>query len=129
VSFEWYGNTVQLTPTPPSLPYVLDCAGYESQGNGSLLLATTPDEVSSLEARMGTLQAAGVTDAHMLTSQQLAELEPALRLPQGSAGLHVPSDGQLVSRQCCKQQRCLCTFSGSRACHVSQVQLVAYNMQ
>lgn len=71
-----------------------------SQRNGSLLLATTPDEVSSLEARLGSLQAAGVTDARLLTSQQLAELEPALRLPERSAGLHVPSDGQLVSNVC-----------------------------
>jgi L-2-hydroxyglutarate oxidase LhgO len=68
------------------------------QANGSLLLATTSDEVQQLEARAAMLQQQGVPGVLLLSPRELKMAEPALKLPAGSHGLLVKSDAQIVSR-------------------------------
>jgi L-2-hydroxyglutarate oxidase LhgO len=68
------------------------------QANGSLLLATTSDEVQKLEARAAMLQHQGVPGVVSLSPRELKMAEPALKLPAGSHGLLVKSDAQIVSQ-------------------------------
>jgi L-2-hydroxyglutarate oxidase LhgO len=67
------------------------------QENGSLLLATTADEVEQLQARAAMLQQQGVSGVVLLSPRELKMAEPALKLPTGSHGLLVKSDAQIVS--------------------------------
>jgi L-2-hydroxyglutarate oxidase LhgO len=68
------------------------------QANGSLLLATTSDEVQKLEARAAMLQQQGVPGVVLLSPRELKMAEPALKLQAGSHGLLVKSDAQIVSQ-------------------------------
>jgi L-2-hydroxyglutarate oxidase LhgO len=70
---------------------------YFLQANGSLLLATTSEEVQQLEARAAMLQQQGVPGVVLLSPRELKMAEPALKLPAGSHGLLVKSDAQIVS--------------------------------
>jgi hypothetical protein len=70
------------------------------QANGSLLLATTSEEVQQLQARAAMLQQQGVPRVVLLSPRELKMTEPALQLPTGSQGLLVKSDAQIVSAVC-----------------------------
>ncbi len=69
------------------------------QANGSVLLATSPDEVVQLEARAAMLTQQGIKGVRLMAREALLREEPALTLPRGSAGLLVATDAQLVCSQ------------------------------
>ncbi|WIA14156.1 hypothetical protein OEZ85_002698 [Tetradesmus obliquus] len=71
----------------------------EWQENGSLLLATSADEVAQLQARAAMLQQQGVPGVVLLSPRELKMAEPALKLPTGSHGLLVKSDAQINGKQ------------------------------
>lgn len=74
-----------------------DSLSHEAQANGSMLLASSAEEVAALEVRAAALQTQGVA-ARGLSAQQVARLEPAVRLPGDGGGLLVASDSQLVRK-------------------------------
>ncbi|KAF6265606.1 oxidoreductase [Scenedesmus sp. NREL 46B-D3] len=71
----------------------------EWQANGSLLLATTSDEVQQLQARAAMLQQQGVPGVVLLSPRELKMAEPALKLPTASHGLLVKSDAQINGKR------------------------------
>jgi L-2-hydroxyglutarate oxidase LhgO len=77
-----------------SVMYTLSSRGVEWQSSGSLLLASTEDEVQQLLLRRELLRGAGI-EAQFLSATALHTEEPALceSLP---GGLLVSSDSQLV---------------------------------
>ncbi|KAF8063792.1 thiO [Scenedesmus sp. PABB004] len=71
----------------------------EWQATGSLLLATTADEVEALQRRAELLRAQGLEGVVLLSPRELKMHEPALRLPPGSHGLLVQSDAQINGKR------------------------------
>ncbi len=72
----------------PACPCVL-------QETGSLLVASSPEEVPLLEARAQALQAQGLA-ARLLDAGQLRAAEPALAVPAWGAALQLDTDAQIV---------------------------------